>query len=59
MSPEVNESLTASAGLGQAAEALSHEAECKCPACRAFWFELFVTTDERSVMTGEGKVDER
>jgi hypothetical protein len=54
MTPEVNESA------GQpSAEALSHEAECRCPKCRAFWFELFVTTDERSVMTGEEKVDER
>lgn len=56
MSPEVNESLAASPGLGQTAEALSHEAECKCPACRAFWWELFTVKDERDVMTG--KVEE-
>ena len=44
--------VTESAGALDA-EALSHEAECKCAACRAFWWELFVVTDERAVMTGE------
>jgi hypothetical protein len=35
------------------AEVLSHEVDCQCAPCRAFWWELFVTTDERAVMTGE------
>lgn len=35
------------------AEALSHAADCRCPTCRAFWWELFVVNDERAVMTGE------
>lgn len=34
------------------AEVLSHEAGCQCAPCRAFWWELFVVRDERSVMTG-------
>jgi hypothetical protein len=32
---------------------LSHAADCKCAPCRAFWWELFVVTDERAVMTGD------
>jgi hypothetical protein len=34
-------------------EVLSHEAGCQCAPCKAFWWELFVVRDERSVMTGE------
>lgn len=47
---EVSTDVTESAP--PSAEALSHEANCRCPACRAFWWELFVVSDERTVMTG-------
>jgi hypothetical protein len=30
----------------------THTAECQCAPCKAFWWELFVVTDERAVMTG-------
>jgi hypothetical protein len=35
------------------AEALTHTAACQCAPCKAFWWELFVVHDEKSVMTGE------
>lgn len=38
---------------GPNAEILTHSAECQCAGCKAFWWELFVVRDERSVMTGE------
>lgn len=38
------------------AVALSHDANCRCAPCRAFWWELFVVSDECSVMTGEPEV---
>ena len=53
---EVSTDVTESAP--PSAEALSHAAECRCAACRAFWWELFVVSDERAVMTGE-VADER
>jgi hypothetical protein len=37
-------------------EALSDEADCKCPVCCLCW-ELFIVRDERAVMTGEVSAD--
>lgn len=35
------------------AEILGHASDCKCPDCRAFFWELFVTCKERDVMDVE------
>jgi hypothetical protein len=34
-------------------EILGHSADCKCAGCRVFWWELFVTDNERDVMDAE------
>jgi hypothetical protein len=43
----------AEVNIGLLPEVLTHAADCRCAPCRAFWWELFVTGNERDVMTGE------
>ena len=36
-------------------EILSHAPDCRCPGCKAFFWELFVARDEREIMEADLK----